>query len=1125
MHKKMKKWLQGFITHTPFYAFSLFAGVASSALYFGCYPAKAAGSPLDYGGRQPVFMRFPTLKNNQIVFIAHGNLWSVDRKGGTARRLTTELGDEYMPRFSPNGQWIAFTASYQGNRDVYVIPASGGSPRRLTYHSDITPQAPERWGPDNLVIAWTPDSKKIIFLSRRQAWNSWITLPFQVSVEGGLPERFPLDRSGLMSFSPDGKKIAYNRIFRDFRTWKRYNGGLAQQLYTYDLVSQELTPIAKGWGSATNPMWYGQKIYFISDRGDQKRRNLWVYNLENHKAEQVTHFTDYDVDFASLGDNGLVFQQGGNLYVLDLPDHTLHKVEAQVPDDASRTGRRFITIDEYVRYKDTAEQPDYDLAPSGKRLAISARGEVLTVPVDYGAVRNLTKTSGIDEDHPAWSPDGRLLAYATDKDGEYQLAIRPALGGEEKILTHFKNGYLYQPVFSPGGKYLATADAGHNLWVTSIENGQTVLVATDKHSEIHDQSWSPDGRFLAYSLVEENQQRSVWIYNREKAEARKVSMGENSDFNPVFSADGHYLFFASQRHDNAVFSEHEFNVSTAQTIGIYVTPLTAQLQPLLGIRSDEGKWVKDKEKKNIPTEDAPKTTIEFEGLMQRATPVPLKLGSLQSYAIRGDKLFYLLGPAQSIEGPLEGEDKGRLFSFDLKERKDTLIQGGVESFVLNRDGSKLAYLSEKKLSVIDAKEKHEPPKPLDFSTVGLFVSPQDEWKEMFRSAWRLERDLFVNPHMNGVDWQEVYNRYASLLPYVGSRSDLNYLIGEMQGELGNSHTYVGGGDYGDIRPRAPTLLLGAEFTLDKASGRYRIEKIYPGDATRSDYRSPLAEPGSIAKEGEYLLAINGQELRSPLTPYQLLAGVKGPLMLTLSDELAGKPHDITVNPISSELNLREKAWIDHNRALVEKESHGQIGYIYLSDMEGRGMEQFIRQFYSQLDKAGLIIDDRWNGGGFIDQILLERLRRILVGMSTNRQLGQGTIPQQLINGPKAVLINQYSASDGDIFPYYFRAYGLGPVIGKRSWGGVRGIRGEWPLLDGGYITIPEESIYGLNSTWVIENQGVKPDIEVENTPQEVLNGKDQQLLTAIHYVMDQLGQKHSHFPPPPSWSNPYPPQE
>ncbi|MDE1937908.1 MAG: PD40 domain-containing protein [Alphaproteobacteria bacterium] len=1109
-----------------------FQGWRCAVLALGFFTAAAQAQTAG----EHTLMRFPTLHGDSIVFEAHGNLWEVSRSGGTASRLTADPGYDQMPRFSPDGRWIAFTARYQGNQDVYVIPAGGGAAKRLTFHSDVVDKAPTRWGPDNMVVTWTPDSKNIVFLSRRMAWNSWYGRLFEVPVTGGLPTLLPLDRGGLMTYSPDGKSIAYNRIFRNFRTWKRYDGGLAQDVYTYNFDTKKLDRITDWKGTDTAPMWVGRKIYFLSDRDSNRRENIWVYDLDSKEFKEVTHFTDYDIDFPSLGDNGIVFQQGGSLWVLDLPSEQLHQLDVTVPDDGTRTGPRYVEAAKFIRDADTAGQTDYALAPNGKRVLFTARGDLFTVPAEHGATRDLTDTSNADEDHPSWSPDGKTVAYTTDIDGEQEIAIRPADGGAEKLVTHVKTGFFYTPMWSPDGKRLAISDGNHRLWLLDIGSGKLTQVAQDAYNEIHDQSFSPDGRWLAYSVTGTNEQRGIWLYDIDAAKATKVSGPMANDFNPVFSPDGKYLYFVSTRHENPTFSETEFNVATEKMSGIYVATLSKSEASPFAPRSDEGSYEAKKDSKSEawkPGASKP-IKVDLDGLMTRAVPVPIPASDIASLDARGDDVYYMTTAPQMIDGPLPGE-KSALHVYEMKDRKDHVLVEGLDSYSLSADGTKVLYKKTEgnpdgtdAFAIVDAaapKGDDKPkPKDLDISHMRMRVVPTEEWTEMFNAAWRLQRDLFINPKMNGVDWPKVHDSYAKLLPLLGSREDLNYLIGEIQGELGNSHTYVGGGDDDDPTKLVPTALLGADFALNAASGRYYFETIYPGDNTRPAYRSPLTEPGVDVHQGDYLLAVDGHELKAPTNPYSLFVGLgEEPVVLTVSDSPGGKRRDVTVQPIKNELSVREKAWIDHNREVVDKASGGRIGYIYMSDMEALGMDQFIRQFYPQLDKQALIVDDRWNGGGFIDQIVLERLRRILVGMSTNREGAAMSIPQQLIDGPKVTLLNHYSASDGDIFPFYFRKYGLGPLIGTRSWGGVRGIRGYWGLLDGGYITVPEDSLYGRQSEWVIENHGVDPDMTVETDPGQLLAGHDAQLQAAIDYLMDKLKQNPGGLPQPPAHLPAYPP--
>jgi tricorn protease len=1083
-------------------------------------------------------MRFPTLYRNTIVFEAHGNLWQVPRWGGMASRLTVDPGYDLMPRFSPDGKWIAFTGAYQGNQDVYVIPAGGGTAQRLTYHSDVVDSAPTRWGPDNMVVTWTPDSKNIVFLSRRVAWTSWFGRYFSVPVGGGLATPLPLDRGGLFTYSPDGNSIAYNRIFRNFRTWKRYQGGLAQNVYTYNFPTKKLTQITNWVGTNTAPMWYGARIYFLSDRDAKRRENIWVYDFGTKQYREITHFTDFDIDFPSLatgapGHDAIVFAQGGSLWVIDLPNEAIHRIGVGVPDDGTRTGPRFTDASKAIREQDTSQTIDYALAPNGKRALFSARGDLFTVPAEHGATRNLTQTSNVDEDHPTWSPDGKTVAYTTDVTGEHQIAIRPATGGPEKILTHFANGFYYSPIWSPDGKHLAFADGNHRLWLLEIGSGRVVQVAQDTYNEIHDQAFSPDGRWLAYSVTGANQQRGIWIDNIGSGKSTRVSAPLANDYSPVFSPNGKYLYFVSTRHENPTASETEFNVATLEMDGIYVATLRKNLPSAFAPRSDEGAFEADKDAKPAAWKPgaSPAIAIDFDGLMARAVPVPVPAADIQQIDARDDLIYYLTTQPQMIDGPLPGA-KPTLYAYDLAKRKKSTIVDGLNGYSLSADGSALLFKKsgdgdDSGYAIVDAKppedDKKADPKTLDLDHMKVRIEPVAEWGEMFANAWRLERDLFVNPKMNGVNWQGVHDSYAKLLPLVGSRQDLTYLIGEMQGELGNSHTYVGGGDEDDPVEATPTALLGVDFTL--ASGRYAFGRIYPGDNTRDAYRSPLTEPGVDVHQGDVLLAVNGRELKAPTEPYSLFVGLDDqPVTLTVSTGANGARRDVTVKPIKNELSVREQDWIDGNRAIVDKLSGGRIGYVYMSDMEALGMQQFIRQFYPQMDKAALIVDDRYNGGGNIDQIVLERLRRILVGLTTNREQAAQSIPQQLAVGLKVCLINNYSASDGDIFPFFFKKYGLGPLIGTRTWGGVRGIRGEWTMLDGGYITVPEDAQYGLQSEWVIENHGVDPDINVDTDPGQLLAGHDAQLETAVDYLMKKLSTQKGGLPPPPPPLPAYPPQ-
>lgn len=1072
-------------------------------------------------GNDNLLCRFPTLHNNTIVFEAAGNLWKVSRDGGVASRLTNDPGYDMMPRFSPDGKTIAFTGQFEGNVDVYTIPANGGKAKRLTYHSDVVKKAPTRWGPNNMVVTWTPNGKNIVFLSRRNTWNSWFGQLFQISDNGGLSTQLPVPKGGVLSYSPDGSKIAYNRIFRNFRTWKRYKGGLAQDIWIYDLKTHKIDQLTHWKGTDTYPMWYKNTIYFASDRGPNQRLNIWAYDRNTKQFRQVTHFKNYDVDWPSLGNNGIVFQNGGSLYVLDLPSEQLHKLSVTVPDDGTYTRSRWVNASKMIR--------SFDIAPNGKRALFGARGDLFTVPAKHGPTRDLTQTSNAQEQYPAWSPDGKWIAYLTDANGENNLAIRPSNGeNNQTFVTHFKSGYFYNPLWSPGSNKLAFSDNNHVLWYVNIDKKKPVRIDQDPVNPILDYSWSPDGQWIAYSKTNKSGIQQIYFYSVKENKTFKVSQGMNSDWNPVFSPDGKYFYFVSARHENPTFSETEFNIATLKMDGIYVATLQANEKSPFAPVSDEGTFTKSSKKHESPWKPGASAPIkiDFNGLMQRVVPLPLAPNDYGNLQVHGNRVYYGTGMLQTIEGPLPGSGTSSVKVFDMSTKKDaTIVPNGVGAFNVSADGSTIMYVQKGKFFLIPSHSQGgKGNEMLNTSNMTMEVHPLAEWDEMYHQSWRLFRDFFYNTKMNGVNWEEIGKKYAKLLPQMGAREDLNYLIGEMIAELDNSHCYIWGGDDDYRGSYNPIGVLGVDFGLNKESGLYYFKKIYKGDNSRPDYESPMTQPGTDIKAGDYLLAVNGHSLKAPVNPYSLFVNTVGKqTTLTVADDAKGKnKRTVTVKPIDNSLNLRLHSWIKEKRDYVNKKSDDKIGYIYLSDMEAVGMNQFIRQFYPQISKEGLIIDDRFNGGGFIDQIVLERLRRILIGMSTNRVKAEMRYPEQVLNGYKATLINHYSASDGDMFPYYFRKYGLGPLIGTRTWGGVRGYNHVWTLIDGGKLVVSQNSIYGLDSKWIIENHGVSPGINVDNLPGEVMAGKDPQLDTAIKYIMKQIKEHPLQLPKPPADIPAYP---
>ncbi len=1104
-------------------------------LLLGC-ACVALGQDMQEGR----LMRFPDIYKDKIVFMYGGDLWLASSSGGVAQRITSHPGRELFPKFSPDGKWIAFTGQYDGNFNVYVMPAEGGQPKQLTFYQGGAPLS-DRMGIQNEVVTWFPDSKRILFLSRRDAYNGWTKRPDSVSIDGGLPEPLPMDQGGLTSFSADGARIAYNRIFRNFRQWKRYTGGLAQDITIYNLKNnavEEVVPHTEH--TDTFPMWHGNAIYFTSDRGSEQRLNLYSYDLTTKQVEQLTHFTEFDVMWPSLGQDAIVFENGGYLYIFDLQAKQAKKLSIYLPGERGQTMKRWENVSKLIR--------DFDLSPEGKRAVFSARGDVFTVPAKEGSIRNLTRSLGIREKGVSWSPDGRWIAYISDRTGEDEIYIAAQDGmGKEQQITSGYTGFKFAPAWSPDSKKLAWADKDLRLWYVDINDKKPVEVDRAKYFEIQNYSWSPDSKWLSYDKQAENNYAVVYLYSLGGKKITPVTTSMTNSYAPTFDPDGKYLHFLSDRDYNEVLGNYDFEFANPKTTRVYIVTLRKDEPSPFPVLSDEaqikkeepapaasakeqektaakGKVKKEEEKPKETKEAAKEFRIDLDGIQDRAVALPMPPANIRAFAAAKDYVYYSTAPVQGLSGPIPGE-AAAVHAYDLKERKDKVLIETVERFALSFDGSKLLYEAggrdgEKTYGIIDAKPADSPKKvgdsSLNLSGMRAEVDPPQEWKQIFSEVWRQERDYFFEPSMNGVDWQKERDKYAQLLPYVADRYSLTYILGEMIGELSNSHTYVGGGDYPDLHP-VNTGLLGADFEADQAGGMYRFKKIYPGENWDPHLRSPLSEPGVNVKQGDYLLAVNGRPLRVPQNPYEFFMNTANE---TVTLTVNSKPSEegsrtVQVKPISDEFGLKELNWIETNRKKVETATGGRVGYVYLPDMGGPGLNQFVKQYFPQIRKEGIIFDVRYNGGGFVDQLIFERLRRILAGMDTARNWESGTIPSNVFHGYMACVTNRYAASDGDFFSYFFKQYKLGPLIGERTWGGVRGIRGNIPLMDGGYITRPEFALYSLDSKWLIENKGVQPDIVVDNRPDLVVNGQDPQLEKAIELLMKEIQTNPKKLPPRP----------
>jgi tricorn protease len=1096
-------------------------------------------------------MRFPDIHGDKIVFTYAGDLWLVSKEGGIARKITSDPGLELTAKFSPDGKWIAFTGQYDGNFNVFVIPSEGGVPKQLTHEPD--PQhMPERFGPNNQILDWYPDGKKILYFTRKRTYNSWFGSHYYISMEGGLPEALPLPKGGLTSFSPDGKKIAYNRIFRNFRTWKHYRGGMAQDIWIYDFEKNEIEKITEYLGTDTYPMWNDDKIYFGSDRGDSNRMNIYSYDLNTKEIKQLTNFDEFDVNWPSLGPDFIVFENGGFLYLLNLNTEEVKKVTISLPGD--RAGAK----DSWEKVKSNVTE--FDISPDGKRAIFVARGDVYTVPQREGNTRNLTATSGVHEKYSSWSPDGKWIAYVSDKSGEDEIYVIPGTGeGEEIRVTTDGNCFKYFPIWSPDSKKLAFSDKSLRLFYVEIDEKKPALVDQARYWEIRSYDWSPDSKWITYAKPHETRFYSVYLYSLESKKITPVTTEFTNDYSPEFDPEGEYLYFLSDRDYKALRSAFDFTIAYQKETRVYAVTLKADAPSPLAPRSDEaeikeeeedkeekGKDEKKKEKnkskkikkgekateEDKEEEEKKEFRIDLEGIGERIIAFPMDPANMGGIAAAKGMLFYISSPVAGFSGPYPGEER-KLHMFDLKERKDFVIMSPINGFVLNSNGDKIIYSSNSTHGIIDVAPVGKPGgKPathnagdgaVDISGLEVKIDKRAEWKQMFHEAWRLQRDFFFSPVMQGLDWEKIRNMYAELLPHIAHRFDLTYILGEMLGELANSHTYVGGGDMPDLKP-VNIGYLGVDFAVDPGSKLYTFKKIYEGQNWKMAYRSPLTEPGIDVKEEDFLIAVDGKELKSPVNPYSLFENKAGKIVkLTVNSKPSKEgAKAIEVKPISSEYNLRYLNWVEGNRKKVEEASDGQIGYVYIPDMSGGGLNEFFRQYFPQIKKKGLIVDVRYNGGGFVDQLILERLRRILVGMSISRNAEKRTIPGQVFHGHMACVTNEYAASDGDIFTYYFKKYELGPVIGKRTWGGVRGIRGYTPLMDGGYVTQPEFSIYGLDSKWVMENWGAEVDIVVDNRPDLVVQGRDPQLEKTIEYLMKKIKEEPKELPERPPYLPAYP---
>jgi tricorn protease len=1049
-------------------------------------------------------LRFPAIHGNQVVFTYAGDLYTVDASGGVARKLTNDVGFEMFAKFSPDGKNIAFTAQYDGNTEVYLMPSEGGVPVRLTYTATLNrDDVSDRMGPNNIVMCWRGNDK-IVFRSRGIEFNDFKGQLFEVSKNGGDAAQLPLPRGGFSSFSPDLKKLAYNRNFREFRTWKRYKGGQADDVWIYDFDSKKTENITNNPAQDIFPMWAGDKIYFISDR--DQRFNLFSYDVTSKETKKLTDFKEYDIKFPSLGDKAIVFENGGYIYKYDIASDKLEKITVYLQEDFAIGRNKIVDVSRQIA--------NYEISPDGSRALMGARGDIFTVPNKYGNIRNITNTPGIHERSSKWSPDGKWIAYISDKTGEDEIYIEPQDGkGEAKQITTGGDNYKFQIFWSPDSKKIVYADRKQNLYYVDVETKNITAVSKSDYLEFRDYAWSPDSKWLVYSKPNERTMQRIWAYSLEDKKEFPVTDEWYSSDNPVFSSDGKYIIFESDRTFNPVYSQTEWNHAYQDMGKPYIVMLSKKTKSPFAPKSDEVK-LKDSTAKPAKTEkqaDAD-VSIDIDGIYDRILELPVQAAGYFNFASVGSKVFYMRAGSK--------DPRPKFFVYDLDQLKETEL-GEIGGYEISADGKKMLVSQNGAYGIIDIPAaKIELKEKLNLADMKVTLDRKAEWTQIYNECWRQMRDFLFDPGLHKVDWQKVKETYAPLVPYVNNRADLTYIIGEMIGELNIGHSYVGGGDYPKPE-RIKQGLLGAKFEKDDGTGYYKIVKILKGQNWNDAMRSPLTEAGVNINEGDYIIAVNGKSVKNFKSLNEALFNTAGK-QVTLTVNSSAKEnggHDEVVIPIDDEQKLYYYNWVQGNIEKVNKASNGRIGYIHIPDMSPAGLNEFVKYYYPQLEKEALIIDDRGNGGGNVSPMIIERLRREPAMITITRNGKPSVEPGGTFYGPKVCLIDEYSASDGDIFPFRFKHYKLGKVIGKRSWGGVVGIRGSLPLLDGGFLNRPEFSRYDLEGTsWIMEGHGVDPDILIDNDPAQEYAGNDQQLNKAVETLLDELKTEGKKINPPP----PYP---